>query len=69
LGDSLQSDLPKNKSGAFSEKFQWFSKPENKDFFESEGVYTFKLTEEDIVRSRLVKFFIEEFKKMDAAAV
>jgi phosphate starvation-inducible PhoH-like protein len=66
LGDSLQSDLPKNKSGSFDKMFKWFEAPENKEFFESEGVYTFRLTEEDIVRSQLVKFFIKEFQKMDA---
>lgn len=63
LGDSLQSDLPKNKSGAFEKMFNYFEA--NKETALDEGVYTFRLTEEDIVRSQLVKFFIKEFKKMD----
>lgn len=65
LGDSFQSDLPEKKAGGFNKMFKWFENPDKKEYFKENGIVTFRLTEDDIVRSALVKFFIKEFQKMD----
>jgi len=57
LGDPDQSDIG-NKSG-FKKMVDLFSDDESKE----NGVYTFEFTEEDIVRSKLVKFLIKKIKK------
>lgn len=57
LGDPDQSDIG-NKSG-FKKMVDLFSDDESKE----NGVYAFEFTEEDIVRSKLVKFLIKKIKK------
>lgn len=56
LGDPDQSDIG-NKSG-FKKMIDLFSDDESKE----NGVYSFKFTEDDIVRSKLVKFLIKKIK-------
>ena len=57
LGDIDQTDIG-NKSG-FKKMFDTFDDDESK----SNGIYTFTFTEDDIVRSELVKFIIKKLKK------
>ena len=54
LGDPTQSDIG-SKSG-FKEMFDLFNDAESK----SHGIYTFEFTEDDIVRSELVKFIAKK---------
>tara|TARA_Y100001973_G_C5207362_1_gene342534 strand:+ start:970 stop:1746 length:777 start_codon:yes stop_codon:yes gene_type:complete len=59
LADPMQTDLRNDSSvGGFSKMFKGFSDVESAQM----GVYTFKFTEEDIMRSELVKFLIKRFK-------
>jgi len=58
LGDPDQSDIG-NKSG-FKKMIELFSDEDSRE----NGVYTFEFTEDDIVRSKLVKFLIKKMKKM-----
>lgn len=57
-GDPDQSDIGV-KSG-FSSMVNIFSDDESKE----NGIYTFRFTEEDIVRSELVKFILKKLKKV-----
>ncbi len=57
-GDVMQSDIG-NKSG-FNEIINLFDDEESK----KQGICTFKFTEDDIVRSRLVKFIITKLKSL-----
>jgi phosphate starvation-inducible protein PhoH and related proteins len=57
LGDPDQSDIG-SKSG-FKKMVDLFSDDESKE----NGVYTFEFNEDDIVRSKLVKFLIKKIKK------
>lgn len=56
-GDPDQSDI--NGKSGFLPIMQLFDDDESRE----NGVYTFKFTEEDIVRSGLVKFIIKKLKK------
>jgi phosphate starvation-inducible PhoH-like protein len=58
-GDTEQSDLPNGKSG-FSTVYDFFS---NEEAFEN-GIVCVELTEEDIVRSELVKYITKKFKEI-----
>jgi phosphate starvation-inducible PhoH-like protein len=58
-GDAEQSDLPNGKSG-FSTVYDFFS---NEEAFEN-GIVCVELTEEDIVRSELVKYITKKFKEI-----
>lgn len=60
LADPLQSDLPISKSGAFEEMYQLFDNEESKNM----GIHVFEFTEEDIVRSKLVRFLVSKFDKL-----
>lgn len=60
LADPLQTDLPYNKSGAFQEIMSLFENEESKQM----GVEVFEFTKEDIVRSELVRFLVEQFEKL-----
>ena len=57
LGDTDQTDIGV-KSG-FRKMFDTFNDEESKE----NGIYTFSFDEEDIVRSKLVKFIIKKIKK------
>lgn len=58
LGDPMQSDIG-GKSG-FKKMFDTFNDEESR----KNGIFTFEFTEEDIVRSELVKFIIGKVKKL-----
>ena len=61
LADPMQTDLKHNdKKGGFSRMIETFSDQESLDM----GVRTFKFTEEDIMRSELVKFLVKKLKQM-----
>jgi phosphate starvation-inducible protein PhoH len=55
LADPLQTDLTNGKCGGFEELFQLFNNQEGRD----NGIYTFEFTEEDIMRSELVKYIVK----------
>jgi len=57
-GDAMQSDIG-NRSG-FNSIIDLFSDEASKE----QGIHTFKFTEEDIVRSELVKFIITKLKSL-----
>lgn len=58
LGDPDQSDI--NGKSGFLKMMTLFDDEES----EQNGIYTFKLTEEDIVRSGLVQYIIKKVKKL-----
>jgi phosphate starvation-inducible protein PhoH len=60
LADPMQTDLPPNKAGGFDRLYNLFNDEESKE----NGIYTFKFDEEDIVRSKLVKFMVKKFKDL-----
>lgn len=60
--DPTQSDLPESKRGGFEKLFNLFSD----EISQQNGIYTFKFTKEDIMRSDLCRFIagkIEELNK------
>ena len=57
IGDSKQSDI--NGKSGFPAIFKAFNDVRS----EEEGIYTFKLTENDITRSPLLKFIIKQLEK------
>lgn len=59
LGDADQADI--NGSG-FKQVYKAFDDDDSR----ANGVVTFKFTEDDIVRSEIVKFVVHKFKTMDA---
>jgi len=60
LADPMQTDIKQsNKKGAFSKMTELFSDEESLE----NGVRTFTFTEEDIMRSELVKFLIKKLKE------
>lgn len=58
LADPMQTDLPQNKAGGFEDLFHLFSDEESRAF----GIHTFTFDEEDIVRSKIVKFIVNKLK-------
>jgi phosphate starvation-inducible PhoH-like protein len=61
LADPMQTDLRNDSlQGGFSKILKGFSDEESAEM----GIYAFKFTEEDIMRSELVKFLIKKFKNM-----
>jgi phosphate starvation-inducible protein PhoH len=55
LADPMQTDIKNEKiSGGFESMFSIFSDQESRDH----GIHTFEFSEEDIMRSKLVKFLI-----------
>ena len=60
LADPMQTDLrTENIQGAFQKMYHIFSDKESKEH----GIYTFKFTEEDIMRSELVKFLVKKLNR------
>lgn len=59
LADPMQSDLRSNDC-AFNDMFELFSDEESYNM----GIRTFEFTEEDIMRSELVKYLIKKLKKL-----
>lgn len=61
LADPMQTDLRNDHlQGAFSKTLKEFSDEESIAM----GIYTFRFTEEDIMRSELVKYLIKKFKNI-----
>ena len=61
LADPMQTDLKSEHSqGGFQKMLKTFSDEESLQH----GVYTFNFTEEDIMRSELVKFLVKKLKEM-----
>ena len=58
LGDPDQSDI--NGKSGFTKIMSAFDDDESKE----NGIYTFKFTEEDIVRSNLVKYIVKKLKNV-----
>lgn len=58
--DPDQSDLPINKQGGFSKVLEFF----NSDEARSHGIFCVELTEEDIVRSEICKYIVNQFKQI-----
>ena len=58
LGDPDQSDI--NGKSGFMKIMNAFDDAESKE----NGIYTFKFTEEDIVRSSLVKYIVKKLKNV-----
>jgi phosphate starvation-inducible PhoH-like protein len=58
LGDPLQSDI--NGKSGFIKMIEHFGDEEDRN----EGIHVFKLTEQDIVRSRLVRHIIKKLEKV-----
>jgi phosphate starvation-inducible protein PhoH len=63
LADPMQSDLPSNKRGAFQEIMALFDNEESRAM----GIHTFEFSNEDIVRSKLVRFLVDKFDKLKPA--
>ena len=61
LADPMQTDLHGSKSG-FSRMFSLFLK--DQESMEN-GIYTFEFTEDDIMRSELVKFLVKKLKHIN----
>lgn len=60
LADPSQTDLTNGKRGAFESIFSLLSDEESKQ----NGIHTFTFGQEDIMRSDLVRFLSEKFKKL-----
>ena len=61
-GDSMQSDIGRARSG-FSPMINIFNDEESK----SRGIQTFAFTQEDIVRSEILKFIVKKLEESDFA--
>ena len=62
LADPMQTDLKsQNLSGGFEKLVETFSGEDSLEM----GVYTFSFTEDDIMRSELVKFLIKKLKDIE----
>jgi phosphate starvation-inducible PhoH-like protein len=59
LADPIQTDL-NGKAGGFQKLYNIF---DNDAEAEAKGIYTFKFTTEDIMRSELVKFIVERLEE------
>ena len=60
LADTSQTDLNNGKRGGMEKVFNLLSDDNSKKF----GIYTFSFTEDDILRSELVKFLVKKFKEL-----
>ena len=61
LADPMQTDLKSEYSqGGFQKMLKTFSDEESLQH----GIYTFNFTEEDIMRSELVKFLVSKINKI-----
>lgn len=58
LADPMQTDLPLSKGGGFEKLAETFNDEESK----ANGIHSFHFSEEDIVRSKLVKFIVNKIK-------
>lgn len=58
LADPDQADIPNNKRGGFEKLYELFSDEDSKN----NGIVTFEFSEEDVMRSELVKFLTKKLK-------
>ena len=58
LADPMQTDLQEHKGGSFQKLHKTFNDDESREM----GVHTFEFTEDDIMRSELVKFIVKKIK-------
>jgi len=56
LADPLQTDLANGRAGGFEDIYSVFDNEESR----AQGIYTFEFTEDDIMRSELVKFIVRK---------
>jgi phosphate starvation-inducible protein PhoH len=61
LADPMQTDLHDHKGGSFQKLHRTFNDDESKEM----GIHTFEFTEDDIMRSELVKFIVKKLKGTD----
>lgn len=61
IGDPTQSDLNGKSKSGFQEIYDLFNDAESRE----NGIYTFEFTEEDIVRSALVRFIAKKIKNLN----
>lgn len=59
LADPAQTDLKNGSTGGFERLFNLFDNEESK----SNGIYTFRFTEDDIVRSGLCQYIVKKVKE------
>lgn len=57
-GDTLQNDI--GKSSVFAKFYDLFDSEDSKE----NGIFTFEFTEEDIVRSEILKFIVKKIKEL-----
>jgi phosphate starvation-inducible PhoH-like protein len=60
LADPMQTDL-RRSTGGFQKMFNIFSDEDSKDM----GIHTFEFTEDDIMRSELVKYVVKKLKNVN----
>jgi phosphate starvation-inducible PhoH-like protein len=60
LADPYQTDLPSNRAGGFLNLVEVFDNDESR----THGIQVFNFTEDDIVRSELVKFLVTKLKRV-----
>jgi phosphate starvation-inducible protein PhoH len=61
IGDPTQSDLNGKSISGFKKIYDLFNDDESR----KNGIYTFEFTEEDIVRSALVRFIAKKIKNLN----
>ena len=61
LADPMQTDLKGGSKSGFSRMFNLFTDQESME----QGIHTFKFTEEDIMRSELVKYLVKKLKHIN----
>lgn len=61
LADPMQSDLPIGKRGGSEQIFDLFNNAESRDM----GIHVFRFTENDIMRSELVRFLVKKFRELE----
>lgn len=62
LADPMQTDLPDYKGGAFEELYKTFDDEESRNM----GIHVFEFTEDDIMRSEIVKFLVKRLNSKKA---
>ena len=60
LADPMQTDL-RRSTGGFQKMFNIFADEESKEM----GIHTFEFTEDDIMRSELVKYVVKKLKNVN----
>ena len=61
LADPMQTDLKGGAKSGFSKMFNLFTDQESME----QGIYTFQFTEDDIMRSALVKYLVKKLKHIN----